>query len=595
MTRPQMIRADTMDLQSRDAPSAQDHSALHSPPPARRDLSQHQQQQQASIKTVNNTSNNTNNNDQVRHELLTGPGGHSNGISYHHQNEYDLQNGESESEMMDTDEEDLMNAEAELSSTSPSIDNEDIDFEFVYALHTFEATVEGQANAVKGDTMVLLDDSNSYWWLVRIVKDSSIGYLPAEHIETPSERLARLNKHRNMDLASTMLGDTVDKPKTSLSGKLLRKGKKPRNVTFTSPFFSIVEYQVEDSEDEDYQSGEEEDGGAEGGDKDQQSQQQQQQTSSEPVTIYSEPDEITPLDTTTTTTAAPLARARSTSTSTPTTTSQPAMGRIMIGNDTVKTISSAEQVKKSLEAERPLENGTGKPGLQLRARGNTDSAFFGDETVKISLTPSVARYQDEEGSSTSSPVATLSGNSSLKELGRGSLDKASKRDDVLSPPPGKGKEKLKKTAVLAGLFSRRRKGRKSDDDDIDAFLHSEKDKKSSESAREAEAAAERERVEAERRKKEEVQRVQAQRALEAKEAEQRREAEVKRRELEGRQRQEAEQRRREAEERRREIEVRERREQEEKVRREAEERARVETAGGGTEKEGGGRGGEEKG
>jgi hypothetical protein len=82
-------------------------------------------------------------------------------------------------------------------------DAEDIDFEFVYALHTFVATVEGQANATKGDTMVLLDDSNSYWWLVRVVKDSSIGYLPAEHIETPTERLARLNKHRNIDVGDT--------------------------------------------------------------------------------------------------------------------------------------------------------------------------------------------------------------------------------------------------------------------------------------------------------------------------------------------------------------------------------------------------------
>jgi hypothetical protein len=52
---------------------------------------------------------------------------------------------------------------------------EDIDFDFVYALHTFIATVEGQANSAKGDTMVLLDDSNSYWWLVRVVKDGSIG------------------------------------------------------------------------------------------------------------------------------------------------------------------------------------------------------------------------------------------------------------------------------------------------------------------------------------------------------------------------------------------------------------------------------------
>ena len=58
---------------------------------------------------------------------------------------------------------------------------EDIDFEFVYALHTFVATVEGQANATKGDTMVLLDDSNSYWWLVRVVKDSSIGKPRSPH------------------------------------------------------------------------------------------------------------------------------------------------------------------------------------------------------------------------------------------------------------------------------------------------------------------------------------------------------------------------------------------------------------------------------
>lgn len=54
-------------------------------------------------------------------------------------------------------------------------ETEDIDFDFVYALHTFVATVEGQANATKGDTMVLLDDTNSYWWLVRVVKDGSIG------------------------------------------------------------------------------------------------------------------------------------------------------------------------------------------------------------------------------------------------------------------------------------------------------------------------------------------------------------------------------------------------------------------------------------
>ena len=45
----------------------------------------------------------------------------------------------------------------------------------MYALHSFAATVEGQANGTKGDMLVLLDDTNSYWWLVRIVKDHSVG------------------------------------------------------------------------------------------------------------------------------------------------------------------------------------------------------------------------------------------------------------------------------------------------------------------------------------------------------------------------------------------------------------------------------------
>jgi SH3 domain len=63
-----------------------------------------------------------------------------------------------------------------------SWNTEDIDFEFVYALHTFAATVEGQANAMKGDTMVLLDDSNNYWWLVRVVKDGSIGQSSFLHL-----------------------------------------------------------------------------------------------------------------------------------------------------------------------------------------------------------------------------------------------------------------------------------------------------------------------------------------------------------------------------------------------------------------------------
>ena len=89
-------------------------------------------------------------------------------------------------------------------SSSLSIPNESIDFDLVYSLHSFAATVEGQANVVKGDRLVLIDDSNSYWWLVRVLKTQEVGYIPAENIETPFERLARLNKHRNVDVSASI-------------------------------------------------------------------------------------------------------------------------------------------------------------------------------------------------------------------------------------------------------------------------------------------------------------------------------------------------------------------------------------------------------
>ncbi|KAF7327580.1 Heat shock protein [Mycena kentingensis (nom. inval.)] len=105
----------------------------------------------------------------------------------------DDSDGDDQEEFMDDDDD---------ASSSLSIPNESIDFDLVYSLHSFAATVEGQANVVKGDSLFLMDDSNSYWWLVRVLKTQEVGYIPAENIETPFERLARLNKHRNVDLAS---------------------------------------------------------------------------------------------------------------------------------------------------------------------------------------------------------------------------------------------------------------------------------------------------------------------------------------------------------------------------------------------------------
>ena len=74
---------------------------------------------------------------------------------------------------------------------------------------------------VKGDSLLLLDDANSYWWLVRVLKTEDVGYIPAENIETPYERLARLNKHRNVDLASATVHE---KQSAEVQGRERLKG-----------------------------------------------------------------------------------------------------------------------------------------------------------------------------------------------------------------------------------------------------------------------------------------------------------------------------------------------------------------------------------
>ena len=148
---------------------------------------------------------------------------------------------ESDAEEAYSGEEETYDDEISELSSSPSIPDENIDFNFVYALHTFVATVEGQATCTKGDYLTLLDDSNSYWWLIRNLKDQSIGYLPAEHIETPPERLARFNKHRNVEYAAPLeeAQEIEAQPVKSTKRKLFSSKKQDR-VAFNTPVF--IEY-----------------------------------------------------------------------------------------------------------------------------------------------------------------------------------------------------------------------------------------------------------------------------------------------------------------------------------------------------------------
>ncbi|KAI0460317.1 hypothetical protein F5B21DRAFT_498260 [Xylaria acuta] len=310
-------------------------------------------------------------------------------------------------------------------------DAEDIDFQFVYALHTFVATVEGQANATKGDTMVLLDDSNSYWWLVRVVKDSSIGYLPAEHIETPTERLARLNKHRNIDLSATMLGDQAEKARNPLMTAMKRR--KMKTVTFTAPTY--VDYS-----DFDYSDDEAEEDDTEASQQAAQQETQQKQATARQATTDVLEDESAKVE--------PLKPRSQKQAKVDATQSEEADDVEPSGNESTRRSSDEFFDGKT---ERTTKNGTVR---------NTDS-FFRDETIetkKITLTPGLLRDDNEPRAS----------NDSKDLRQRPSLEKDlvpdKTKDDKKKKDKG-GKEKDKKPSAIRSFFSRKDKKKSLDDDD----------------------------------------------------------------------------------------------------------------------------------
>ncbi|KAI1611188.1 hypothetical protein EDD36DRAFT_315272 [Exophiala viscosa] len=427
--KPQLVRADTLDLQAHEAPSAKDHTrqpahpqpygfgpaAPHQAQTIRQAEQQAYQQQHTSPRISEDQPNGGPSSEQHFYDDADDdhdddhmdPQTGINGNGYHGQDLDDGEAGDSHDEDMDDD---LM----DKISSSPSIEDEDIDFEFVYALHTFVATVEGQANATKGDTMVLLDDSNSYWWLVRVVKDGSIGYLPAEHIETPTERLARLNKHRNVDLSASMLGDNTEKSKNPLKKAMRRRNAK--TVQFSAPtYYEPSEYEYSDEEEE----GEDDTLDQIGGENPEEGEASEDQQDG-PVTSTENQAQVEPI----------LVNG-----------AQRSIGNESSNHDMSSSPPKAQQPQTQQEQQLSEET------VQRSRKGvvrNTDS-FFRDDTVetkKISLTPRLLRGDSE---------ANVTAEQGVRE--RASLetiDKAVVADD-------KGKEKKKeKKGMLSGLFKRKK-------------------------------------------------------------------------------------------------------------------------------------------
>ncbi|EME86817.1 uncharacterized protein MYCFIDRAFT_202660 [Pseudocercospora fijiensis CIRAD86] len=460
MTRPNILRADTLDLQDQDSPSAQEHTkhpqsnsnAPHVQEKLHHVLEERHSEEQALADAWQITST-------LAEDAITTNPAQGNGTTQENATNGGSHEGEEDAEGGEDGDDDM----TDRISSSPSIDDEDIDFEFVYALHTFVATVEGQANATKGDTMVLLDDSNSYWWLVRVVKDSSIGYLPAEHIETPTERLARLNKHRNIDLSATMLSDNSEKSRNPLKKAMRRRNAK--TVQFAAPTYveaSDYDYSTEDEEQMIEPYGDEKT--TEDGKQEELQGEPEEAKKAEPVHPEAERRSSTGSN------RASFDREQAA-------TAAQALTDAGLTGDGPKLADKTGEYGYDVDAISPPTVSVEAAPLKSKRTRNTDS-FLKDESIetrKITLTPGLLR---EENASTKSPSSDSTRSNSLDVITK-TLSPAEPQPPPLSKKEAKKKEKEdkpkkekeekpKKGGMLSGLFKSKKKDKKSKEESSEA-------------------------------------------------------------------------------------------------------------------------------
>ncbi|KAJ1926556.1 protein phosphatase regulator [Tieghemiomyces parasiticus] len=94
----------------------------------------------------------------------------------------------------------------------------------VYAAFDFVRMVDGQVTVRESEELMLLDESNQFWWLV--LKDTGdIGYIPADNIETRELKQARINRDLNVEAVKQI---DRDRP---LPVTLRPSAKKARGIT----------------------------------------------------------------------------------------------------------------------------------------------------------------------------------------------------------------------------------------------------------------------------------------------------------------------------------------------------------------------------
>lgn len=97
-------------------------------------------------------------------------------------------------------------ADSDSDDYQPLSPPKELDPEKLYALYAFNGPDPSHCQLRQDESCTLLNDQDSYWWLVKRSQDSKIGFAPAEILETFPERLARLNCWKNENMSSSSNG-----------------------------------------------------------------------------------------------------------------------------------------------------------------------------------------------------------------------------------------------------------------------------------------------------------------------------------------------------------------------------------------------------
>ncbi|CCD25953.2 protein phosphatase regulator BUD14 NDAI_0G01770 [Naumovozyma dairenensis CBS 421] len=109
----------------------------------------------------------------------------------------------------DEDEENESDEEGMEEEYQPLPPPQELDPEKLYALYAFKGPDSSHCQLEQDEACILLNDQDSYWWLIKRCNDGKIGFAPAEILETFPERLARLNCWKNENMSSRSLDLTT--------------------------------------------------------------------------------------------------------------------------------------------------------------------------------------------------------------------------------------------------------------------------------------------------------------------------------------------------------------------------------------------------